>query len=130
MMPHDEGSVISMRILIADDSELVRRAIRRFLLSSKREVCGEAVDGADALRKAKELLPDIVLLDISMPGQNGLDAAILLHRELPNVKIIVMSQHDLNNFSSFAEKAGAVVCVDKNRLVPDLLAALDSIDAS
>jgi two-component system response regulator NreC len=118
-----------MRILIADDSELLRRAIRGFLLSNKREVCGEAVDGEDALRKAKELLPDLVLLDISMPGQNGLDTASLLHQELPNVKIIVMSQHDLSRLEPFAKNAGAAVCVDKNRLVPDLLAALESFDA-
>jgi DNA-binding NarL/FixJ family response regulator len=118
-----------MRILIADDSELVRRAIRGFLLSNSRDVCGEAVDGADALQKAKELMPDLVLLDMNMPGHSGLDVANMFQRELPNVKIIVMSQNDLNQFGPFAKKYGAAFYVDKNRLVPDLLAALDSIDA-
>ncbi|MDP9159304.1 MAG: response regulator, partial [Acidobacteriota bacterium] len=79
-----------MRILIADDSDVVRRAVCE-LLSSERdlEVCGEAKDGSEALQKARELMPDLILLDISMPGMNGLETARLLQNEVCQAKILV-----------------------------------------
>src|SRR5271163_2974415 len=84
-----------MHILIADDNEMVRRGVRAILSSETTwQVCGEAIDGTDALMKARELRPDVILLDISMPGINGLEAARLLHQEVPTAKIIVISQHD------------------------------------
>jgi DNA-binding NarL/FixJ family response regulator len=84
-----------MRILIADDSDLVRRGVGEILSSETNwEVCGEARDGSEALRKARELLPDLILLDISMPAINGLEVARLLRQEVPKVKILVISQHD------------------------------------
>jgi two-component system response regulator NreC len=91
------------------------------------EVCGEAKDGSEALRKARELLPDLILLDISMPGQSGLEAARLLRQELPKVKIIIMSQHDPIQLLPRALEAGAHACVDKSRLGPDLFATIKSV---
>ena len=84
-----------MRILIADDNDMVRRGVIR-LLSDEPDwtVCGEARDGLEAIQKARELLPDVILLDISMPGISGLDVARRLRLELPNAKILVISQHD------------------------------------
>ena len=68
----------SIRILIVDDHELVRRGIRTLLTSRPDfELCGEATDGVQGVDKAKELRPDIVLMDITMPNRNGLDAARL-----------------------------------------------------
>jgi YesN/AraC family two-component response regulator len=65
-----------MRILIADDNDMVRRGVMGIFSSELNwEICGEARDGSEALRKARELLPDLILLDISMPGINGLQAA-------------------------------------------------------
>jgi two-component system, NarL family, nitrate/nitrite response regulator NarL len=117
-----------MRILIADDNEPIRRAVKAIVLSdSNCEVCGEAVDGLDVLRKARELLPDVILLDISMPAQNGLEAARLLRHELPKVKIIVMSHHDPIRLLPGATEAGAQACVDKSRLGSDLLATIDRV---
>jgi DNA-binding NarL/FixJ family response regulator len=117
-----------MRILIADDNEPIRRAVTAILLAdSDCEVCGEAVDGSDVLKKARELLSDVILLDISMPGQNGLEAARLLRQELPQLKIIIISQHDPIRLLSSAIAAGAHACVDKSRLDFDLLSAIESI---
>jgi DNA-binding NarL/FixJ family response regulator len=64
-----------MRVLIADDHEVVRRGVRSLLLTQRQlDICGEAVDGRDAVEKAKLLLPDLILMDISMPNLNGLEA--------------------------------------------------------
>jgi DNA-binding NarL/FixJ family response regulator len=120
-----------MRILIADDSEIVRRGIRGLLSGETTwEVCGEAVDGADTLRKARELLPDLIVLDISMPGVNGLKAAGILRHEVPKAKILVMSQHDPVLLLPRALEAGAHACMDKGRLSADLLRIIESIEGT
>ena len=72
-----------MRILMVDDNEQIRRGVMDILASKKNwNVCGEARDGTEAIWKARELLPDLILLDISMPGLNGLEAARLLRQEI------------------------------------------------
>ena len=117
-----------MRILIVDDSALVRRGVRGLLSSEKTwEVCDEAADGADGLLKARELQPDIILLDVSMPGQNGLDTARALRQEVPSAKILMMSQNDATQMLSGVIEAGAHGCVDKSRLSEDLLPAIKGI---
>jgi YesN/AraC family two-component response regulator len=74
-----------MRILIVDDSEIVRRGIKTILSCEPTlQVCGESADGRDALEKARELLPDLVLLDINMPVLSGFAAARLIRGEFPN----------------------------------------------
>jgi CheY-like chemotaxis protein len=84
-----------MRILIADDSDVVRRGVCGILSSQKDlEVCGEAKEGLEALFKARELLPDLILLDISMPGINGLEATRRIWEEIRQAKILVISQHN------------------------------------
>jgi CheY-like chemotaxis protein len=101
-----------LRILIADDSELVRQGIISLLLKSSRwEICGEAGDGAEALQKAQKLLPDLVLLDISMPGMSGLDAARMIRESVPATRILIMSQHDIAccpKFSKPERKAASI----------------------
>ena len=85
----------ALRILIADDSQLIRKSMIAILRSRPAwEVCGESPDGADAVQKAINLRPDVVLLDISMPGKNGLEAARMIRQELPKVKILVVSLND------------------------------------
>jgi DNA-binding NarL/FixJ family response regulator len=117
-----------MRILIADDNDVVRRGVIEILSSEKDwEVCGEAKDGSEALRKAQELLPDLILLDISMPGMDGLEAARLLRHEVPKAKIVVISQHDPIQLLPCVIEAGANGCVDKSRLSTDLLASIKKI---
>jgi DNA-binding NarL/FixJ family response regulator len=81
-------------ILIADDSELVRTKIR---LALERDtpftVCGEAVDGTDAVSKAKELSPDLIILDVRMPGLNGIEVAGILRYALPKIRIVLVTMY-------------------------------------
>jgi len=117
-----------MRILVVDDNERIRRGVLKILASKKNwNVCGEARDGMEAIRKARELLPDLILLDISMPGLNGLEAARLLRQEIANTKILLMSQYDPVPLLPGAIQAGANGCVDKSRLGTDLLSCIEGI---
>jgi signal transduction histidine kinase len=117
-----------VRILIADDHEIVRQGMRSlFSLRGDWEICGEAVDGIDAVAKAKQLKPDVILLDITMPQLNGLEAARVIHREVPQSKIIVVSQHDPAHMRSRALEMGAQGYVAKSDLSRDLLTAVEAV---
>jgi two-component system response regulator NreC len=117
-----------MRILIADDSDIVRRGVCGILSSEKDlEVCGEAKDGSEALQKARELLPDLILLDISMPGIDGLEATRRIREEIRQAKILVISQHNSDQLLPSVIAAGADGCVDKSRLSEDLVASIKKI---
>ena len=118
-----------MRILVADDNDIVRRGVIGILSSQPGwEICGEAKDGAEALQKARELQPDLVLLDVSMPVLNGLEAARLVRQEIPDAKILVMSQHDPVQLLPRVIQMGGDACVDKSRLGMDLLASIKKIE--
>jgi CheY-like chemotaxis protein len=79
-------------ILIVDDSDTVRKVIRLFLESQiDLQVCGEAVDGVDAIEKAEELQPDLILLDLAMPRMNGVEAASVLKGLMPWVPIVMFT---------------------------------------
>src|ERR1700730_408013 len=80
-------------ILIVDDSGAVRNAVRSFLVESGFQVCGEAVDGHDAIQKAKELNPDLIILDFAMPRINGIEAAPILKKLIPETPIILLTSH-------------------------------------
>ena len=103
------------RILIVDDHEVVRMGLRIVLTNEgPLEVCGEAQDGLDALRKVLELLPDVVILDVTMPGMNGFEAAAQMRKIAPSVKIIFYSIHEiptaarLSGGDAFVSKASSL----------------------
>ena len=117
-----------VRILIADDNQRVRRGVADILEPmTDWIVCGEAVDGAEAILRAEELQPDVILLDISMPGLSGLDATPLLREKVPTAKILIMSQHDRALLLPRVIKAGAHACVDKSRLGTELVKTIQSL---
>jgi two-component system response regulator NreC len=117
-----------MRILVVDDNDRVRRGVIDILESNPNwVVCGEAKDGREAIEKALNLLPDVILLDISMPGLNGLETARLLRQQVSSAKILIMSQHDPASVLASALQAGAHGCVDKGHLGTQLLPSIESI---
>jgi DNA-binding NarL/FixJ family response regulator len=116
-----------MRILIADDNALVRGGIADLLRDNGWEVCGEASNGNEAIQQARALLPDVMLLDIRMPGIGGLEIARGLRRELPALKMVIVSQHDFDQLLTDKPKCFADAFVDKARLGTDLLPAITKL---
>jgi DNA-binding NarL/FixJ family response regulator len=114
-----------MRVLIADDQDFIRRGVRAVLSDEKDiEVCAEAIDGRDALVKALELRPDVVIMDVIMPRMDGIQATRLLRKALPETKILSLSQYDIPEMVNEVEQAGAAAFVSKllvwDELVPSL----------
>ena len=79
------------RILVADDSDAVRKALHTYLTRQGFDVCGESGDGEDAIEKARELKPDLILLDLAMPKVNGIVAASVLRNLMPTVPIVLFT---------------------------------------
>ena len=115
-------------ILIVDDHEVIRRALRS-LLSSRPEwrVCGEAIDGKVAVEMVRDQRPDVVLMDISMPVVNGVQATKIILREFPDIRVLIISQNDPEITRKQAEEIGAAGYVAKADLSRSLLAAIDKI---
>jgi two-component system, NarL family, sensor kinase len=110
------------QILIADDHEMLRRGVRNSLQAEPDlEICGEAVDGQDAIDKARELHPDLVILDINMPILNGLVAVRQILRYCPTTKIVIFSVHDSDQTKQEIIAAGAHGFVSKGKDSNDLL---------
>jgi two-component system, NarL family, response regulator LiaR len=112
---------MSKCILIADDNAGVRLLIRTFLdLQTDYDVCGEAVDGVDAIEQSKRLKPDLVLLDLLMPRMNGAEAASVIKRAMPHVPIVLFSIYGDQIGKSLASAVGIDAVVSK----PDGMAQL------
>jgi len=97
-----------IRVLVADDQALVRDGFRMILDEQEDiEVVGEAADGLEAVARARELRPDLVLMDVRMPGRDGLEATRELLRELPETHVLILTTFDLNEYVYEAMRAGA-----------------------
>ena len=101
------------RILVVDDNAVIRRTLRNIIEFNGLVVCGEAADGRDAIEKAKALCPDLIVLDLSMPVMNGLEAARVLHQIMPRVPMILCSLHANDVLQREATAAGVKVVISK-----------------
>ena len=116
------------RILIADDHAIVRDGVRALLaLADDMEVVGEAPDGYKAIELATSLQPDLILMDIAMPGLGGLEATIEIRKRVPAAKIIVLSQYGDPEYVRRFLKAGVSGYVLKNAAGADLLSAIRAV---
>jgi len=118
------------RILLADDHEIVRRGLSALLQKHEGwEICGEATDGREAVEKARQLKPDVVIVDIGMPNLNGLDATRRLLQQDPNSKVIVLTVTDADQVIREALDAGARGFVLKSDAARDLVSAIEALQS-
>jgi PAS domain S-box-containing protein len=114
-----------MKILIVDDHEVVRQGVSSLLRKEQSyEICGEAADGLDAIQQARELCPEVIVMDISMPNLNGLEATRSIRELLPASEVLIMSQHDSPQVVQQAFHAGARGYVVKSSLARELVKAV------
>lgn len=117
-----------IRVLIADDHVIVREGLRAILGAQPDiEVVGEASDGEEAVAKAKELHPDIVLMDITMPGMSGLDATRQIKQQSPNVSVLILTMHEGDEYFFKSLDAGASGYFIKGGSSQELISALHSV---
>jgi len=117
-----------IRVLIVDDHPVVRKGLQSCLAKHDQlRIVGEAGDGSDALEKARTLTPDVILTDISMPRLDGLAMAEALRKDLPNVKILVLTVHSNKDFILRVVKSGAHGYVSKEAPTETLVKAIETV---
>ena len=117
-----------IRVLLADDHTLVRAGLRALLEKSPEvQVCGEANDGRETLELVKTQEPHLILMDIAMPGLNGLEATARIVKDHPKVRIIILSMHQNEEFFWQALKAGAAGYLLKKAAAAELLLAIERV---
>lgn len=122
-----EPKLRSVRILIADDHPIIRKHVRRILEEQPCfQVCGEAYDGARAIEETQRLKPDVVVLNVSMPVLNGMDAGRRIKAELPETAIVILSTNADKRFVEEARKIGARAYVAKTRAAEALVTAIET----
>jgi DNA-binding NarL/FixJ family response regulator len=117
---------VPIRILVADDNEVARGLLRDVLkVRPDWEICGEATDGKEAVQKAIELKPDIILMDLAMPNMDGLTAARTIRKSLPGAPIILVSLHNMPQVEQMARSAGIDKVVWKTDADTTLVQAIE-----
>jgi DNA-binding NarL/FixJ family response regulator len=120
--------VPKIRVLVADDHGLMREGVKALLAATDDiEVVGEAEDGDDAIREVRRLDPEIVLMDVAMPGLGGLEATLVIRKEKPDVKILVLTQYVDREYVSRFLKAGVSGYVLKKAAASELVAAIRAV---
>ncbi|HEX4538037.1 MAG TPA: response regulator transcription factor [Candidatus Acidoferrum sp.] len=116
------------RVLIVDDHAVIRRGVQGILSTYPEwDLCGEADNGQDAIRLAGELTPEVIIMDVSMPGMNGLEATRIIHDLLPETKVLLLTLHSSSEFVRSAFRAGARGYVLKSDAENELVRALNVV---
>ncbi len=117
-----------MRVLLVDDHAILREGLRALLSHYPDvEIVGEAQDGIEAFHLVEELHPDIVIMDIAMPGTNGIEATRMIHQQYPQTRVLVLTQHDDWRYIKSLLQVGASGYVTKRALGVDLINALRTV---
>ena len=116
------------RVLIVDDHAFIRRGVQTILHPFPEwEFCGEAENGKEAIRKADELKPEVIIMDISMPGLNGIEATRAIRKNQPTAKIVLLTLHDSSELLRIAFRAGARGYLLKTDAEQELVKALNVV---
>jgi len=116
------------RVLVVDDHAVIRRGVQGILRSYPEwELCGEAENGQEAIKLAETLKPEIIIMDVSMPVLNGLEATRIIHDLLPNTRILLLTLHSSTELVRTAFRAGARGYVLKSDAEHDLVRALNVV---
>lgn len=117
------------RILLVDDHEVLREGLKSLLAKARPdwEICGEATDGAQAMRLVTECNPDLVILDISMPVMSGLEAATQMRKKGINVPLLIFTTHESDRLETEVRKVGAQGYVLKSQAARNLVQAMDAL---
>jgi DNA-binding NarL/FixJ family response regulator len=120
---------MNARILIVDDHEVLREGLKSLLARSRAdwEICGEAINGEQAVQFCQELQPDLIILDITMPGMSGLEASARMRKLGCAVSILIFTTHDSQRLSTDVRQAGAQGYVLKSQAARDLVRAIDTV---
>lgn len=117
-----------IRVLLADDHTIIRQGVKRLLADDERvEVCGEARDGREAVAKARELNPDVIIMDLAMPGLTGLDSARRIRKARPGAKVLVLSMYLDDAYVAQALEAGVSGYLLKDAPPEDLIDAVHRV---
>lgn len=118
-----------IKILVVDDHTIMREGIRALLgLYDDIEIVGEASEGNEAIEKARELAPDVIIMDIAMPGMDGLEATRRIRKKTPAAKVLVLTQYDNKEYILSVIKAGAAGYVPKRALSSELVLAARAVN--
>lgn len=121
---------MAYRVLIVDDQVRLLHSLRALLHSAEWSVCGEASDGVEAVAKAKSLRPDLIIMDISMPRMDGVEATQIIRREVPEAKVLILSQNEPEILCEQAAAANAHGFISKSDVSGNLLGLMKRIVAA